>query len=56
MLDPAVFDAVNEILYVPADVNVYDGFWTVDITVFPFFQDQTVGEFVDWSVNWIVNG
>jgi hypothetical protein len=56
VLLPAVFDAPSETEYVPTEVNVYTGFWLVEVPPSPKVQYHPVGAFPDVSVNWTVRG
>jgi hypothetical protein len=53
---PAALVAVRVTVYVPTLVYVCDGFWEVDELPSPNDQTHEVGEFVEESTNWTVNG
>jgi hypothetical protein len=56
VLLPAEFEAPRETAYVPTAVNVYTGFWLVEVPPSPKVQYHPVGTLVDVSVNWTVRG
>jgi hypothetical protein len=56
VLLPAEFETPRETAYVPVDVNVYTGFWMVEVPPSPKVQYHPVGTLVEESVNWTVRG
>jgi len=56
LLLPAEFETPSETAYDPTEVNVYTGFWSVEVPPSPKDQYHPVGAFVEVSVNWTVRG
>jgi hypothetical protein len=56
VLLPAVFVAPSDTEYDPTELNVYTGFWSVDVPPSPKVQYHPVGVLLEVSVNWTIRG
>jgi hypothetical protein len=56
VLLPAEFEEPSETAYVPTELKVYTGFWSVEVPPSPKDQYHPVGALVEVSVNWTARG